>query len=52
MTEGCLESGKDVTWGGAKYNGMGSMISAIATVCDSLMVIKKLCFDDKTVSTR
>lgn len=52
MTEGCLESGKDVTWGGAKYNGMGSMISAIATVSDSLMVIKKLCFDDKTVSTR
>ena len=52
MTEGCLESGKDVTWGGAKYNGMGSMFSAVATVGDSLMTIKKLCFDDKTVSTR
>ena len=52
MTEGCLESGKDVTWGGAKYNGMGSMFSATATVGDSLTVIKKLCFDDKTVSTR
>jgi formate C-acetyltransferase len=52
MTEGCLESGKDVTWGGAKYNGMGSMFSATATVGDSLMTIKKLCFDDKTVSTR
>lgn len=52
MTEGCLESGKDVTWGGAKYNGMGSMFSATATVADSLMTIKKLCFDDKTVSTR
>jgi formate C-acetyltransferase len=52
MTEGCLESGKDVTWGGAKYNGMGSMISAIATIGDSLMTIKKLCFDDKTVTTR
>jgi formate C-acetyltransferase len=52
MTEGCLESGRDVTWGGAKYNGMGSMFSAVATVGDSLMTIKKLCFDDKTVSTR
>jgi formate C-acetyltransferase len=52
MTEGCLESGKDVTWGGAKYNGMGAMFSTIATVGDSLMVIKKLCFDDKTVTTR
>jgi len=50
MTEGCLESGKDVTWGGAKYNGMGSMFSAVATVADSLMVIKKLVFDDKTVT--
>jgi formate C-acetyltransferase len=52
MTEGCLESGRDVTWGGAKYNGMGSMFSATATVGDSLTVIKKLCFDDKTVTTR
>ncbi|NLA86634.1 MAG: hypothetical protein GX847_05000, partial [Clostridiales bacterium] len=52
MTEGCLESGKDVTWGGAKYNGLGSIFSATATVGDSLMVIKKLCFDDKTISTR
>jgi formate C-acetyltransferase len=52
MTEGCLESGKDVSWGGAKYNGMGSMFNTVGTVTDSLMVIKKLCFDDKTVSTR
>ncbi|MDR1299704.1 MAG: hypothetical protein LBJ84_05575 [Oscillospiraceae bacterium] len=52
MTEGCLESGKDVSWGGAKYNGMGSMFSTVGTVTDSLMVIKKLCFDDKSVSTR
>ncbi len=52
MTEGCLEKGKDVTWGGATYNGMGSMISAIATVGDSLYTIKKLCFEDKTVTTR
>ncbi len=52
MMEGCLESGKDVTWGGAKYTGHGAMFSAVATVADSLMAIKKLCFDDKTVTTR
>jgi formate C-acetyltransferase len=52
MTDGCMESGKDVTWGGAKYNGMGSMFNAVATAGDSLMTIKKLCFDDKTVSLR
>ena len=52
MTEGCLETGRDVTWGGATYNGMGSMIGAIGTVGDSLSVIKTLCFDKKTVSTR
>ena len=52
MMDGCMESGKDVTWGGAKYNGMGHMINAIGTIGDSLTVIKKLCFDDKTVTTR
>ena len=52
MTDGCMESGKDVTWGGAKYTAMGNMFSAVATVGDSLTAIKKLCFDDKTVTTR
>ncbi|MDR2531191.1 MAG: hypothetical protein LBC65_06590 [Oscillospiraceae bacterium] len=52
MTEGCVESGKDVSWGGAKYNGMGSMFNTVGTVTDSLAVIKKLCFDDKSVSKR
>ena len=52
MTEGCVESGKDVTWGGAKYYAMGAMTRHIANCADSLMVIKKLCFEDKTVSTR
>ena len=52
MTEGCLEKGLDVSEGGAKYNGMGSMINAIATIGDSLYAIKKLCFEDKTVTTK
>jgi len=52
MMDGCIESGKDVTWGGAKYNGHGFFINAIGTIADSLIVIKKLCFDDKVVTTR
>jgi formate C-acetyltransferase len=52
MTEGCVESGKDVTWGGAKYYAMGAMTRTIANTADSLMVIKKLCFDEKSVSLK
>jgi formate C-acetyltransferase len=52
MMEGCLESGKDVTEGGAKYNRTGLTAAGTANVGDSLMTIKKLCFDDKTVTLR
>ncbi|MDR1299830.1 MAG: pyruvate formate lyase family protein, partial [Oscillospiraceae bacterium] len=52
MTDGCMESGKDVTEGGAKYNRTGLTACGTANVGDSLMAIKKLCFDDKTVSLR
>jgi pyruvate formate-lyase/glycerol dehydratase family glycyl radical enzyme len=52
MMEGCLENGKDVTEGGAKYNRTGLTACGTANVADSLMAIKKLCFDDKTVSLR
>jgi len=50
--EGCLESGKDATEGGAKYNRTGLTACGTANAGDSLMAIKKLCFDDKTVSLR
>lgn len=52
MMDGCMESGMDVTWGGAVYNTMGVMTMSIANTADSLMSIKKLCFDDKTVSLK
>jgi formate C-acetyltransferase len=52
MMEGCLESGKDVTEGGAKYNRTGLTACGTANVGDSLMAIKKLCFDDRTVTLR
>ncbi|MDR0817975.1 MAG: hypothetical protein LBN43_00155 [Oscillospiraceae bacterium] len=52
MMEGCMESGKDVTEGGAKYNRTGLTACGTANVGDSLMAIKKLCFDDKTVTLK
>lgn len=44
--EGCLEKGKDVTRGGAKYNSSGTAIIGLADVTDSMMAIKKLVYDD------
>ena len=50
LMDGCMESGMDVTEGGAKYNRTGLTACGTANVGDSLMAIKKLCFDDKTVT--
>lgn len=43
----CMDSGKDLTEGGAKYNGIGPQASGMATCADSLASIKQLVFDDK-----
>lgn len=49
--QGCLESKKDVSQGGAKYDLSGiSFINSIANLIDSLYVIKKLVFDEKIVN--
>jgi len=46
--DGCLDSGKDVTQGGAAYDLSGiSMINSLANVTDSLLVIKKLVFEER-----
>ncbi|MBO0466688.1 choline trimethylamine-lyase [Enterococcus plantarum] len=48
MYEGCMESGKDVSSGGAMYNfGPGVVWSGLATYADSMAAIKKLVFDEK-----
>ncbi|BCV23244.1 glycyl radical protein [Gelria sp. Kuro-4] len=47
---GCIESGKDVSLGGAKYNWCGPLGVGVANVGDSLAAIKKVVFDDKKVS--
>ncbi len=50
--EGCMESGKDCTAGGCKYNGYGGTATGLATLADSLTTIKYMCFDKKIITTR
>lgn len=45
--EDCMESGHDLTEGGAKYNGIGPQASGMGTCADSLATIKQLVFDEK-----
>ncbi|MBQ9858822.1 MAG: glycyl radical protein, partial [Oscillospiraceae bacterium] len=50
--EGCMESGRDVMWGGAKYNSTGLSGVGIGNVVDSIHVIDYLCFKTKKCTTR
>ena len=46
----CMESGKDVYEGGAKYNDSSINLFGIATATDSLLAIKQLVFEEKRVT--
>jgi formate C-acetyltransferase len=48
--EGCLESGKDITRGGAKYNHGHVNAQALASVANSLAAIKWAVFEEKLVT--
>ncbi|MFX0035086.1 MAG: pyruvate formate lyase family protein, partial [Candidatus Hermodarchaeota archaeon] len=48
--DNCIERGLDVTKGGAIYNFTGPQLIGLATVADSLAVIKKLVFEDNLLS--
>lgn len=50
MIDGTIDSAKGVLKGGAHYNSSGTSNIGLADVIDSLMVIKKLVFDEKAVS--
>ena len=50
--DGCMESGKDVMWGGAKYNSCGNSCVGPGNVADSLNIIDQLCFREKYCTTR
>ncbi len=48
--QGAVSNAKDVTKGGAHYNTSGSFNIGLSDVVDSLMVIKKLVFDEQRIS--
>ncbi|MBR2831690.1 MAG: hypothetical protein IKE57_02045 [Oscillospiraceae bacterium] len=50
--EGCMEKGRDVVDGGAKYNSYGGTATGLATLGDSLTTIKYMCFDNHYLTTR
>jgi pyruvate-formate lyase len=43
--DGCVEKGRDITRGGAKYNSTGGATFGIGTLVDSLSAIKYMVFD-------
>lgn len=47
VVEGCVDSGTDVTQGGAKYNSSGIQFVQVANLIDSLAVLKNLVFGGK-----
>lgn len=49
---GCMESGRDVMDGGAKYNGNGLTGVGMGNVIDSLNIIDQVCFQQKKYTTR
>lgn len=50
--EGCMEKGRDVMKGGAKYNSTGHSGIGVGNVTDCINIIEKLCFVDHTCTTR
>jgi len=49
---GCMESGKDVMSGGARYNSTGNSCIGLGNVADSLNIIRYMCYDKKLCTTR
>jgi pyruvate formate-lyase/glycerol dehydratase family glycyl radical enzyme len=50
LVEGCIESGKDVTAGGAKFNSSGIQGVGVADVADSLAAIDEVVFRKRSHS--
>ncbi|QAT43419.1 glycyl radical protein [Aminipila luticellarii] len=48
--DGCVELGKSVQEGGAKYSTAGMFITGAANLADSLVAIEEVVYKDKTIS--
>lgn len=49
MFEGPIEKGRDLIFGGARYNSSGVALVSITDVIDSLMVVRDLVYDRKVL---
>ncbi|MDY6795719.1 MAG: pyruvate formate lyase family protein [Actinomycetota bacterium] len=52
LIEGCLEKGRDLTAGGARFNSSGVQGVGLADVADSLASLDEVVFRDKKLSIR
>ncbi|MFH1539860.1 MAG: pyruvate formate lyase family protein, partial [bacterium] len=52
LVDGCAESGRDITQGGAVHNFLTVEGLALATVVDSLTAVKKLVYDEKRITMK
>lgn len=50
LVDDCIRTGKEVCGGGARYSMNGSQSIAMIDVADSLAAIKKLVFEEKTIT--
>lgn len=50
VTQGCLDKGKDVTWGGGLYDYTSIQAAGLADVGDSLYILNKVVFEEKRFS--
>lgn len=51
LVEGCMESGRDMTDGGARYHIVAPMMCGIANTIDALYAIKNLVYDPDSALT-
>ena len=50
LMDGCIRNARDATSGGATFNSSGVSNIGLADVTDSMLIIKKLVFDERKVS--
>jgi formate C-acetyltransferase len=50
--DGCMENGRDLMMGGAKYNATGGATLGVGTLADSLASIKYMVYDKKLCTAR
>lgn len=52
FTEGCIDKDLDISRGGAIYNDYGLLSEGISSAVNSLLNLKRFCFDSKKISLK